>query len=135
MAGYSTTPLAKKLGIKAGDRVRAEGAPNNYRAMLSPLPPDVTISNRLTVDIQMWHLFVTRRTDLKKRLPLINQQLADNAILWVSWYKKLSSHATDITEDTLREIALPIGLVDVKVCAVDEDWSALKLVRRKELRG
>jgi hypothetical protein len=135
MAGYSPTPLVKKLGIKAGDRVRVEGAPNNYREMLSPLPVDVTISNRLTVDIQVWHLFSMRRAHLEKRVPLINQRLADTAMLWVSWYKKSSVHATDITEDTLREIALPIGLVDVKVCAVDEDWSALKLVRRKELRG
>lgn len=134
MAGYSSTPLVNKLGIKAGDRVRVEGAPKNYRAMLSPLPFNVSISNRLVVDIQVWHLFVTRRARLEKRLSSINQQLADDAMLWISWYKKSSSYATDITEDTLREIALPIGLVDVKVCAVDEDWSALKFVRRKELR-
>jgi len=135
LAGYSSTPLAKKLGIKDGYRVRAEGAPAHYRDLLHPLPEGVTISNRLTTHIQLWHLFVKRRSVLEKRLPKINEQLADDAILWISWYKKSSGYATDITEDTLREVALPMGLVDVKVCAVDENWSGLKLVRRKELRG
>ena len=134
-AGYSGTPLAKKLGIKAGHRIRVEGAPANYREMLSTLPDDVVISSRLSGNIDIWHVFAARRAALARRLPAIESALADQAMLWISWYKKSSGHATDITEDTLRELALPLQLVDIKVCAIDADWSALKFVRRVASRG
>ena len=134
-AGYSGTPLARKLGVNRGTRLRIEGAPENYLDLLHPAPPDVTISPRLRADIDIWHLFVTERKQLVSRLLQIRRRMRSDAAVWVSWPKKASSVASDVTEDSVREVALPLGLVDVKVCAVDEVWSGLKLVIRKELRG
>jgi hypothetical protein len=133
-AGYSGTPLSKKLGLKAGAHVCAVGAPANYRKLLAPLPAGVTFGARITPTCDLVHVFTASRTELAKTLATCRKSLAPAAAIWVSWPKKAAKVPTDITEDTIREIALPMGLVDIKVCAVDEVWSGLKLVVRKELR-
>ncbi|MEO0974211.1 MAG: DUF3052 family protein [Pseudomonadota bacterium] len=133
-AGYSGTPLWKKLGLKPGDRVRTKNAPEHYPILLSPLPAGVHLSPRLRSDVDLWHLFTRRRTELSESLAQAMGQIRRDGMIWVSWPKRTSGVASEVTEDTVREIALPMGLVDVKVCAVDEVWSGLKLVIRKELR-
>jgi hypothetical protein len=133
-AGYSGTPLAAKLGIKAGVRVHLIGAPKEYRALLEPLPDDVQFAARLSDTVDVVHLFTRRRAELATKLAVIHKVMKPDASVWVSWPKKASGVATDITEDTIRAIALPTGLVDIKVCAVDDVWSGLKLMIRKELR-
>jgi hypothetical protein len=135
MAGYSGTPLAGKLGIKTGTRLCTRNAPANYDELLAPLPDGVTKTSRVDGSTHVLHLFVTRRADLHATLVGAKGRLADDAAIWVSWPKKASKLPTDITEDTIRDEALPLGYVDIKVCAVDETWSGLKLVRRKELRA
>lgn len=132
-AGYSGTPLAAKLGIKEGVRVHLIGAPKEYRALLEPLPEKVQFSSRAS-DANVIHLFTRRRAELATRLPVILKTMKADAAVWVSWPKKASGVATDVTEDVIRALALPIGLVDIKVCAVDAIWSGLKLMIRKELR-
>lgn len=134
MAGYSSTPLNKKLGYKAGFRARVNNAPANYAAMISPLPDGVVVSPRLARNIDICHVFSKSADELGNRLPALMKLIRPNGMIWVSWPKKSSKVPTDITEDTIRTIALPLGLVDVKVCAVDDVWSGLKLVIRKELR-
>ena len=134
MAGYSGTPLVKKLGIKAGSRVRTDGAPADYRDLLGPLPDDVVISRRLRIDIDLYHLFTTSRKSLACRLPTALAAIRQDGMIWVSWPKKSSGVTSDIVEGDIRAAALPLGLVDVKVCAVDETWSGLKLVIRRENR-
>ena len=133
-AGYSGTPLAKKLGIKPGAAVCAIDAPAGYRDLIAPVPEGVRISGRFSAASDLVHLFSTRKADLERRLRAIRPRLKQDAALWVSWPKKASKVPTDITEDTIRDLCLPMGLVDVKVCAVDEVWSGLKLVIRRELR-
>jgi hypothetical protein len=135
MAGYSGTPLAGKLGIKPGTRLCARNAPANYDELLAPLPDGVTRTTRVDDSTQVLHVFITRRSDLHAALAAANERLADDAAIWVSWPKKASKRPTDITEDTIRDEALPLGYVDIKVCAIDAIWSGLKLVRRKELRA
>ena len=132
--GYSGTALAKKLGIKAGHRVLLQGAPEGYAALLEPLPSDVTFTTRASRSIDVAQLFVTRRAALEVSLVQLRQELRVDAALWVSWPKKSAKVPTDVTEDTIRAVALPLGIVDIKVCAVDAVWSGLKLVVRKELR-
>lgn len=134
MAGYSGTPLVKKLGVKEGFRVRITGAPTNYLNLVSPLPQDVTISEHITKRINIWHFFTESYTELESKLPTLMSAIQPNGAIWISWPKKTSGVPSSVTEDTIRTIALPLGLVDVKVCAVDETWSGLKLVIRKELR-
>ena len=134
-AGYSGTPLAKKLGIKAGSEVLLSGAPDHYRALLEPLPDGVRFVSRLTASTQVVHVFAVQKTELAKALRAYRPKLAATGAVWVSWPKKAAKVPTDITEDTVREIALPMGFVDIKVCAVDDTWSGLKLVIRKELRS
>ena len=134
MSGYSGTPLAKKLGIKPGQSVCTIGAPSNYRKLLQPLPVKVTFTKEIKQDTTFVHAFVSKRTTLEIELKRLRKLIADSGIIWISWPKKSSGVATDVTEDTIREIALPIGLVDVKVCAVDEIWSGLKLMIRRENR-
>lgn len=133
-AGYSGTPLSKKLGYKAGQRVSAPGAPANYRKLLAPLPDGVEFQARISKTTDLVHFFTTSKAELAKNLAAWLKILSADAAIWVSWPKKTSKVATDITEDTIRAVALPMGLVDIKVCAVDETWSGLKLVLRKELR-
>lgn len=134
MAGYSGTPLAKKLGIKAGTKLYASNAPDNYLVLLHPLPDDVAILARATADLDLVHVFTRERSQLVSALRGYRRKIKDNGAIWVSWPKKASRVPTDITEDVVREVALPLGLVDVKVCAVDDVWSGLKLVIRKERR-
>ena len=134
-AGYSGTPLAKKLGFAPGKRVSALGAPANYEQLLAPLPADIEFQSRVTKTTDLVHLFTTSRADLAKKLVAWRKLLAPEAVIWISWPKKQSKVPTDITEDTIRAVALPLGLVDIKVCAIDQTWSALKLVLRKELRA
>jgi hypothetical protein len=133
-AGYSGTPLASKLGIKPGMRMSAPGAPANYKKLLAPLPQGVDIATRVSMKTQLVHLFTKEKAELAKCLENWLKVLPPDAVIWVSWPKKTSKVPTDITEDTIRAVALPMGLVDIKVCAVDETWSGLKLVLRKELR-
>jgi hypothetical protein len=133
--GYSGTPLARKLGIVAGSRAVVVHAPDGYREWLEPLPADVRFDAKVTTATGVVHVFVDRRAELKVQLDSLRKRIAPAAAVWVSWPKKASKVPTDITEDTIRELALPIGFVDVKVCAVSEVWSGLKLVIRKELRG
>lgn len=132
--GYSGTPLAKKLGINPGFQVALIAAPENYPALVSPLPDGVTFSSRLSQKTDLVHIFSTRRSELATTLANLRTKIKPTAAVWVSWPKKASKVATDITEDAIRELCLPLGFVDVKVCAVDEIWSGLKLVIRKELR-
>jgi hypothetical protein len=133
-AGYSGTPLWKKLGFKTGQRVSAPGAPANYRKLVAPLPDGIEFQTRIARNTDLVHLFTTSKAELAKKLEAWLKVLGPEAVIWVSWPKKTSKVATDISEDTIRAVALPMGLVDIKVCAVDETWSGLKLVLRKKLR-
>jgi hypothetical protein len=133
-AGYSGTPLAKKLGFKPGLRVAAIGAPAHYAKLLAPLPEGVEMGARVGKATDIVHLFTTSKAELAKKLASWLKLLPADSAIWVSWPKKAAKVPTDITEDTIRAVALPMGLVDIKVCAVDETWSGLKLVLRKELR-
>jgi hypothetical protein len=134
MAGYSGTPLAQKLGIKEGHRVVLLGAPPGFAKTLEPLPP-VSIGTKLKAPADVIVLFVTARAQLEDRLDAIRAAMDPAAGFWVAWPKKAAKIATDMTEQTVRDVALPTGLVDNKVCAIDETWSGLRLVIRKELRA
>ena len=134
MAGYSGTPLAQKLGIREGGVLHPIAAPADYRAILGALPDDVRFATRAGAATDIAHLFVTRRAELERRLASLRRQLRPDAVVWVSWPKRSAKVATDVTEDAIRAVALPLGFVDVKVCAVTEVWSGLKLVVRKALR-
>lgn len=133
-AGYSGTPLVKKLGVKRSFRIKTKNAPTNYRALLVPLPEEVVISTRLRGPVDLWHLFSKSRSELKRHLSTCLREIKQDGMIWVSWPKKSSGVPSDISEGVVRELALPLGLVDVKVCAIDEIWSGLKLVIRKENR-
>lgn len=133
-AGYSGTPLSKKLGIKPGFRVYAKNPPRNYLGLLAPLPPNVSILKRITNDIDLIHFFTSHEAELRENIVDYSGRIKQDGMIWVSWPKKASKVPTDVTEDVIRAIVLPLGLVDVKVCAVDEIWSGLKVVIRKELR-
>jgi hypothetical protein len=135
MVGYSGTPLARKLGIKDGSRVALLGAPEGFDDELAPLPDDVTVLRRLGADIDVAVLFVTERRDLERRFDAVANAVFPAGGFWVAWPKRASKVATDLTEDVLREVALPKGLVDNKVCAVTQVWSGLRLVWRKENRS
>ena len=129
MAGYSGTPLAQKLGVRPGSVVAVLGGPED-------LLPDVEgVRRRLPASADVVVAFFTRRAALERRLPALEQAIFPAGGLWVAWPKRASGVATDLTEDVLREVALPRGLVDNKVCAVDATWSGLRLVWRKERRA
>lgn len=127
-AGYSGTPLAKKLGIKPGFQIGLINPPGNYFDLFTDLPPDITIINDVTIKKDLIHFFTKSEKAFTAMLPDLKNQVKSNGMIWVSWPKKASKVVTDITEDTIRNYALSIGLVDIKVCAVDEIWSGLKLV-------
>jgi len=133
-AGYSGTPLPKKLGIDAARRVLLVNAPPEYRSSLPGLRTDVKFVRAASDSTDFVQAFYTKESDMAKALAKWRGTLPSSATIWISWPKKSSGVDTDITEDTVRKVALPLGLVDVKVCAVDEVWSGLKLVVRKELR-
>ncbi len=134
MPGYSGTPLASKLGIKPGYSLLVVGAPGEYEGLLRPLPEGVAFTQDASARTDLVHFFSANKSDLSKALKKYRAKLKPSSTVWVSWPKKSSKVPTDITEDTVREVALPLGFVDVKVCAVTEVWSGLKLVVRKELR-
>jgi len=133
-AGYSGTPLARKLGITPAMRLLAINAPDDYGMLLAPLPDDVAFDTKPGPRVDVAHVFVTRREDLQQHLRSLRAKLRPDAVLWISWPKKASKVPTTVTEDVIRELALPLGWVDVKVCAVSDVWSGLKLVVRRELR-
>jgi hypothetical protein len=133
-AGYSGTPLPQKLGIKEGHRIAVIGAPRDLA--LGALPGGITLQRNLAgkAPLDVLVVFVTRRADLVARIAACRPRMQPAAGLWIAWPKQASGVATDITEDTVREVALPTGLVDNKVCAIDQVWSGLRLVIRKQLR-
>jgi hypothetical protein len=134
LTGYSGAPLSKKLGIKEGHRVLLIEAPVDYASWLDPLPADVEFVRRADARVDIAHAFVTQREVLDQLLNNLRTKMKPDAALWISWPKKAAKVPTTVTEDTIRELALPLGFVDNKVCAVSEVWSGLKLVVRKELR-
>ena len=134
MAGYSGTPLIKKLGFKPGKTVVVKHAPAHYRELLGPLPTGLVIRHRLSHPVAVVHIFATSHSRLVHDLAEARSSMTSNGMIWVSWPKKASKVPTDVTEDVIRDRALQDVLVDVKVCAVDDVWSGLKLMIRKEHR-
>lgn len=134
-AGYSGTPLPKKLGIAAGDVVALHHAPPHFLSLLGDLPPGVTFRNGGSGAARLAHFFTASRAALAKALPKLGKSVFPDGRLWISWPKKSSALAGDLDENGVRELALPLGLVDVKVCAIDADWSGLLLMWRKERRA
>ena len=132
--GYSGTPLAKKLGIVVNSHIVAKHAPDDYAQLLEPIPTGVIFDTVVSQATDIVHVFTERKAVLNTELKALRSSIKPNGVVWVSWPKKASKMPTDITEDTIRESALPLGFVDVKVCAVSETWSGLKLVIRKEFR-
>ena len=133
--GYSGTPLAAKLGYKPSTSAVVIGAPGNYSAMLEPLPEGVAFERTASSRTDLVHVFVVEREMLCEHLSVLRKKLKPEAAVWVSWPKKSSKVPTNVTEDVIRQVALPLGYVDIKVCTVSEVWSGLKLVVRKELRA
>ena len=134
MAGYSGTPLVQKLGIKPGARVIFLNPPPEFETTLGPLPEGTLKLRRLTAPVDTAIVFSDSRKELDRLFARASRALARNGSLWVGWPKRASGVQTDLTEDVVRSVGLPRGLVDVKVCAIDEIWSGLKFVIRKENR-
>lgn len=134
MVGYSGKSLADKLGFRPNQTILSVAAPAEYLRWLGLLPTNLTWAKRPSRSINLVHLFVTKRTQLKKLLTQYRHSLKPDVVVWISWPKKTSGVVTDITEDRIRDIALPLGWVDIKVCAVSEIWSGLKLMIRKTER-
>jgi hypothetical protein len=130
MAGYSGTPLIRKLGIRTGATISLIGAPADYDELIGPLPEGARVRARLAPDTDFIHLFAPDRATLTRELPRARKALAMDGTLWISWPKKTAGVATDLVEGIVRETGLAAGLVDVKICAVDETWSGLKFVYR-----
>jgi hypothetical protein len=135
MPGNSGKTLVQKLGIKAGHKVLVVSGPKNYKSLVQPMPEGVRLRRSGGGHFDVIHLFSTRAEVFEAELLRLAAMMPDDGMIWASWPKKSSSVATDLDENTVRELALKIGLVDVKVCAVDETWSGLKLVRRLKDRG
>ena len=134
MAGYPARPLARKLGIDKPMIVYTVGAPSEYRDWLGELTPGVHLRTSPPRPLTAAHVFVTRKEELRKRLTSLRKTIDPGGFVWISWPKKSAKVATDVTEETIREVALPQGWVDVKVCAVSDVWSGLKLVVRRSER-
>ena len=135
MAGYSGTPLPKKLGIKPGARLALVGAPGDFlESTLAPLPDEVEVRARARGPLDTIIFFTRSRAELDRRCGPLAGALDPAGSLWIAWPKRASGVPTDLTEDTLREVILPQGLVDTKVCAIDDTWSGLRFVIRKENR-
>jgi hypothetical protein len=130
-AGYSRTPLATKLSLKDGMRVWREGMPESVAEEIAAEGPTLDLLEAPEAPIDAAHIFVTERSKLELDLHRLTPLLGQSGFIWVSWPKKAAKRSTDITEDVIREICLPMGLVDVKVCAIDSTWSGLKLMKRK----
>jgi hypothetical protein len=134
-SGYSGTPLARKLGFKDGLVVHIRNAPENYFELLRPVSSGIEFATRLSSRVDGVHVFATKRSVLESELSKLRKLLKQDAFIWVSWPKKASKVPTDITEDAIRSVSIPLGFVDIKVCAVSDVWSGLKLVVRKSLRN
>ena len=134
MAGYSGTPLASKLGIKPGTALHVVNAPDDYLQLVAPLPDGTRFVSKPSNGTDIVHVFTTRKAELQAMLRLCRERLAPTAVVWVSWPKKAAKVPTDITEDTVREVAFPLGMVDTKVCAISDIWSGLRVVTRVENR-
>jgi hypothetical protein len=134
MTGYSGTPLAQKLGIKPDMSVVLINAPENYRTLLGQVADNVDFSDRIKKASSFVHIFTKSRSELANRLAVSREKVTDTGTVWVSWPKRSSGVSTDVTEDVVRAVALPLGFVDVKVCAIDETWSGLKLMVRRTNR-
>lgn len=134
MAGYSGTPLIQKLGIRPGARVVFLNAPPGFESLVGPLPDGAHKLTRVSAPIDTAVVFSDSRRELERLFERARRVLARNGSLWVGWPKRASGVPTDLTEDVVRSVGLPRGLVDVKVCAIDEVWSGLKFVIRKENR-
>ena len=130
MAGYSGTPLAKKLGIKEGHRIAFASAPAGFQGLIGDLPGDVTVKSRAIGPLDVIVFFTKSRAELERRLPALGRAMDPAAGLWIAWPKRSSGVATDMTEDVARGLGLANKLVDNKVCAIDETWSGLRLVIR-----
>jgi hypothetical protein len=130
MAGYSGTPLPKKLGLKEGQRIALINAPAGFEKSLGKLPLNAQVVNRLSSPLDLVMLFVSEEKKLAVQFPSVAVKLASNGMIWVAWPKKSSGVATDLTFDRVQRIGLDSGLVDVKICAIDEIWSGLKFVIR-----
>ena len=128
MAGYSATPLAKKLGIKPNYTMRLINAPEYYFDLFTDMPVDIKVLTDTKTGKNFIHVFIKQIDDLEKSIVKLKNEIEQDGMIWVSWYKRAAKIPTDVTEDKIRAIALANGLVDVKVCAVDESWSGLKLV-------
>lgn len=129
-AGYSGTPTAKKLGLKPGLTIAVLNAPGDYARLLDGLPEGIDLRSSLRGKSDIVHAFVTREADLEKRIDAMRKAIEPDGAIWVSWPKRASKVPTDVTEDVVRRVALAHRLVDVKVCAIDDTWSGLKLVIR-----
>ena len=132
--GYSETPLAKKLGYKPNFVVSLVNPPDGYETLVEPLPEGVKLTSETRSSSDLLHFFTNSRDELFRGLGEYRNTIKQDGAIWVSWYKKAAKLPTEITEDIIRDAALSLGLVDVKVCAVDEKWSGLKLVIRRENR-
>jgi hypothetical protein len=135
MAGYSGKSLTQKLGIKPGFCIFVSGAPKTYDALVGGLPGGAKIVTRPKAPLDMVHLFVTKAAGLKDKLQGFREAIAPDGMIWVSWPKKSSGVATDLSDVVVRDTGLPLGLVDIKVCAIDETWSGLKFVIPKDQRA
>lgn len=129
-SGYSANPLFKKLGFKEGFTVKLVHAPAHYRELIGDDYDTLQIKNTATTGLDLVHFFTNSLAELEKQLPMLKEQIKKNGTIWISWYKKSAGKPTELTENIIRDTALAAGLVDVKVCAVDEEWSGLKLVYR-----
>jgi hypothetical protein len=134
VAGYSGTPLPKKLGVKDGARIGLVGAPDGFERALGPLPEGAEVRARARGPLDLIVFFTTSRRELEQRFAKLATALDPAGALWIAWPKRSSGVETDLTEDSLREVGLPAGLVDNKVCAIDETWSGLRFVIRRENR-
>ncbi|HET7884665.1 MAG TPA: DUF3052 domain-containing protein [Bradyrhizobium sp.] len=135
MAAYSGKAVSQKLGIKPGFCIFVDGAPSAYEAMIGSLPANVTVKREPGPSLDMVHLFATRAAGLAAKLKRYRKSIASDGMIWVSWPKKSSGVASDLTDLVVRDTALPLGLVDIKVCAIDDTWSGLKFVIPKDQRG
>ena len=135
MAGYSGKPLSQKLGLKPGFRIFVDGAPADYRGIVGEWPDGAKLVSHAKAPLDMVHLFARQATGLAAKLSRYRDAIAPDGMIWVSWPKKTSGVATDLGDVVVRDIALPLGLVDIKVCAIDETWSGLKFVIQKGQRA
>jgi hypothetical protein len=135
VAGYSGTPLAAKLGVKEGMTIHAAGAPDDFATLLEPLPPGVAWKRQLRAPVDLAVAFFTGAREVERAWPRLTAAVGDEGTVWVAWPKRSSGVPTDLTEQTFRGLLLPTGWVDVKVCAIDDTWSGLKFVLRRERRG